>query len=142
MNDADKFLKEALAYSEARKAPAEPLSQKASDAIKAALAEKFSRVLGIGDMRIVILKLLSQGTLTGPETLDKLSELHLAFEVKGEGALLGLLHQMEMEGSISVEFEEPAAQRRYKISDAGSGILKNNEAPVFEQLGLSALFNT
>jgi hypothetical protein len=137
MTKFEELLKDSLAYMEARKAPREELSAETKDGIKAALAKKFGKVLSEEAMRLVILKMLTDGTATGAEVVEKLKSLRLEMEPKGEGAILGLLYQMDNRGLIFATFDENTATRRYKIEDAGSALLQKDEATVLGGLGLS-----
>ena len=143
MSKFDDFLKDSLAYAESRKVPPEPLSPEAEEAIKAELT-KFGkpRSLSIMAMKMVVLKLLSEGRLTGSQIIEKLEQLRLALDTPGDGAILGMLHQMESEGTINVEFDAATAPRHYQISDSGSAILNKGESETFAALGLSNLFTT
>jgi hypothetical protein len=143
MTKFEQFLKDSMAYADARKAPREPLSAETEEMIKAALAEKFgkARILPVNAMRVVILNLLSKSTLTGLEIIDRLTELRLEMETKGDGSVLGLLHRMEADGVIGIRFQESTATRRYEISSAGSQLLIREENAVVNQYGLAALLN-
>ncbi len=137
------FLKNLLIAARDMDAPPKEPSERAKELFEAALARHQSaKVLPLNAMKVVILNLLNKGTLTGSEIIDKLAELHLEMEPKGDGAILGLLHQMEMEGMVAIQFHESTATRRYKIDDAGSDLLRRKETSVVTEFGLSALLGT
>ena len=143
MTEFEDFLKDTLAYLDARKAPREELSSDTKEAISAALAKKFgkTRVLSKEAMQLVILKMLTGGTATGTEVVEKLKSLHLEMEPKGAGAILGLLYQLSNRGLVFPRFDENTATRRYEIQDAGTNLLQKDETSVLGGLGLPALGN-
>ena len=137
MNKLERLIEDVLSYEEAMKAPRRPLSAKAKAAIRAGLAETFGKVLSEEAMRLVVLKLLKEGMLTGADVVEKLKASRLEMEPRGEGAILGLLYQMSNRGLIFATFDEDTATRKYQIEDAGSALLHKDEATVLGGLGLS-----
>lgn len=143
MTNFERFLRETLAFRAAQNAAPEPLTPDAEDAIKAAIAKKFIRptVLPISAMKLVVLKLLSHGMLSGSEIIHWLGEHKLGMEVSGDGAVFGILHQMESDGDVTVWFDETTAIRKYQLTDSGASCLKQKEDQVFNTHGLSALWS-
>lgn len=143
MNKLERLIEDVLSYEEAMKAPRRPLSAKAKAAIRAGLAETFGKVLSSDAMCLAILKILNEeGTATGAEMVERLKQLRWKMEPKGEGAILGLLYQMNNRGLVFATFEEDSATRRYQIEDAGSALLQKDEATVLGGLGLSLSGNS
>ena len=139
MTKFERLIEDALSYEEALKAPRRPLSAKAKAAILAGVNEVFgsAKVLSEDAMRLVVLKLLKEGMLTGADVVEKLKASRLEMEPKGEGAILGLLYQMSNRGLIFATFDEDTATRKYQIEDAGTALLQKDEAAVLGGLGLS-----
>ena len=154
MPSFDKFLKDNLWAADALLAEPVKPPERVQARFEAAFKEMFPdapagddaasaiepKLLSIQEIRLVILKTLTEGTATGSEIIDRLAELHLEFEVKGDGAIFGILHGMEADSVISTRFEESTATTRYQITEKGSGLLRREESAAFDGLGLSSVW--
>jgi DNA-binding PadR family transcriptional regulator len=125
--------------------PAAELSLRARDVLDAALAKlpPTPRELSDEEMKIVILKILSNGRADGGELADTLADLNIHLAKEGEGLIFALLANMEERGLIIGQFNEARTRKAYSLTADGLLLLERKSAAVRNSCpSLSRLWKT
>jgi DNA-binding PadR family transcriptional regulator len=125
------LLKRLLIVSKAMDAPPMEPSERAKELFEAALARRQPvKVLSEKQMKVVILKILSKGRADGGEIIEKLHELKVWLDLKGEGVIFALLARMEEDDLLSGKFDDAMVRKTYRMEERGSKLLDANSDSV------------
>ncbi len=91
-----------------------------------------SRPLGRGDLRLLLLSLISQAPRHGYELIQQISEMFVRVYTPSAGSVYPLL--ADFEARRWVRAEEDGGRRRYHITALGQAQLKRSQADVDDAL--------
>jgi DNA-binding PadR family transcriptional regulator len=106
--------------------------QRVLQALNKVLDRKFPLVkeLAAKEMETLILKVLSQKSMVGFDLITSLEKAHFKLKGGGDGAIYGLLTNLESSGYLRAEWRESSARmvKNYHLTDKGVGLLEKRSS--------------
>ena len=136
--DIEKALQRSAPVVGAVEAPPQKMPAAARSKLDKLLQEKFVKMaeqegdyaLKAKDMRLLLLKMLSERPDDGISLVKRLNEKKVTLEDGGEGEIFGILNRMEDEGLLEGRWREGGARmvKSYHITEKGNKKLERTDA--------------
>lgn len=133
MNDAEKHkledkLRQAAPLSSFLVGPPIEVPERVKATLDRARHERFPLVkeLEVGELKALILKILSTHPCDGFELIDGLVKAKCKLKGAGEGVIYGILSTMEDEGMLEGQWRESSSRmlKTYRVTDKGAKLLE------------------